>query len=366
MPDTPRRPIPIGYELPVAGAGRARESAVSAARRAEAGAVDFLLLADRPATGPGASDPGPPAAIVTASYLATLTRRIGLVVAAAPAYHEPFNLARMIASLDHISGGRAGWSVATAPDERADANHRREGTDPAAGRDARTAEFVPLVKDLWDTWEDGAFIRDKASGAFVDGDRIHPLHHSGPAFRVRGPLNLARPPQGHPVVLAPAAPPGSGDGPWHEADAVLIGAPPAGGARAATAHASSTGRPHAPLTLAAITPVVAPTRDEARALHDEIGAPAGDGDRAVVAGDPADIADRIEAWADAGSADGFTVRFTPLPGQLAAFTDLVLPELRRRGRLRTAYDAPTLRGHLGLARPGNRLAARTAATAQRS
>ncbi|WP_188308767.1 LLM class flavin-dependent oxidoreductase, partial [Streptomyces sp. CBMA123] len=174
---------------------------------------------DRPAARPGR--PAPPAAIVAASMLAVCTRRIGLVMDAAPAYCEPYNLARMVASLDHISGGRAGWRVVTGPDPEADANHRRDGVDPADGREARAAEFPPLLRDLWDTWEDGAFVHEKDTGRFIDPDRVHVLDHSGPVLRVRGPLNLVRPPQGHPVLLAPAGEPLLAA----EADVLVAGAP---------------------------------------------------------------------------------------------------------------------------------------------
>lgn len=186
----------VGYELP------AGTEPVAAARAAEAAGVDFLVLPDRPA----APDdrPGPPAALITAAWLATRTERIGLVIEMPPAYTEPYNLARMLASLDHVSGGRAGWLVSSAPDPAADTNHRREGVDPAADRAARTAEYIPLLRDLWDTWEDGAFTHDKATAQFVNGDRVHTLNHEGPLLRVAGPLNVIRPPQGHPLVLADA------------------------------------------------------------------------------------------------------------------------------------------------------------------
>ncbi|SCL14868.1 Flavin-dependent oxidoreductase, luciferase family (includes alkanesulfonate monooxygenase SsuD and methylene tetrahydromethanopterin reductase) [Micromonospora nigra] len=186
----------VGYELP------AGTEPVATARAAEAAGVDFLVLPDRPA----APDdrPGPPAALITASWLATRTERIGLVIEMPPAYTEPYNLARMLASLDHVSGGRSGWLASSAPDPAADANHRRAGVDPAVDRAARTAEYLPLLRDLWDTWEDGAFTHDKATMQFVDGDRVHTLNHEGPLLRVAGPLNVIRPPQGHPLVLADA------------------------------------------------------------------------------------------------------------------------------------------------------------------
>jgi alkanesulfonate monooxygenase SsuD/methylene tetrahydromethanopterin reductase-like flavin-dependent oxidoreductase (luciferase family) len=337
----------LGYELPEAGLSGPPPSLVSAARKAEAAGADFLVLGDRPVARPGGA--GPPAAIVAASLLAVNTTRIGLVMSAATAYYEPYNLARMVASLDHISGGRAGWQVVTGPDGPADANHRREGVDPAVGRDARAAEFVPLVKDLWDTWEDGAFVHDKASGQFIDSDRIHVLNHEGPTLRVRGPLNLVRPPQGHPVVLAPATDPLVAS----SADVLTVGNPDSG----AVAADAETGSRR---ILGVVTPFVAETEALARELHEQNGAPRSDQGRAVVVGDGSQVADRLADWVDRGVVDGFTLRFS-LPAHIEAFSDLVLPRLRAAGRFRTAYTAVTLRGHLGLSKPTNRVAGRMAA-----
>lgn len=336
--------IVLGYELPDAVLGGPTAELVAAAERAEAAGVHHLLLGDRPVARPGAA--GPPAAIVAASVLAVRTRRIGLVVSAAPAYHEPYNLARMVASLDHISGGRAGWQVVTGPDAAADANHRRDDADPAVGRQARAAEFVPLLRDLWDTWEDGAFVHEKETGRFIDPDRVHVLDHVSPALQVRGPLNVVRPPQGHPVVLAPAADPLVAG----EADVLTVGNPDGSGA--------AESRP----VLGTVTPFVAETDELARELHARAGAPQSDRDHAVVVGDARSVARRLAGWVDRGAVDGFTVRF-PLPDAMAAFTDLVLPQLRGAGRFRGGYQAATLRGNLGLARPANRVVERLAAAA---
>lgn len=192
--------LTIGYELPDTGLMGSPGALVAAARAAETAGVDYLVFPDRPATATRRA--GPPAAVIAAAWIAAQTSRIGLVVTGSTAYHEPYHLARMVASLDHVSAGRTGWQVVTGPDHLADANHRREGVDPAARREDRAAEYVPVVRDLWDSWEDGAFVRDKATGQFLDEDCIHVLDHVGPTLHVRGPLNLARPPQGHPVVFA--------------------------------------------------------------------------------------------------------------------------------------------------------------------
>ncbi|MEV6716650.1 LLM class flavin-dependent oxidoreductase [Lentzea sp. NPDC051208] len=175
---------------------------VVTAQAAETAGVDYLVLPDRTAAAPdGAS---PPTALIAAAFLAAHTDDIGIVVTAATSYHEPYSLARQIASLDHISAGRVGWFADSTTDPASDANHRREGHDPARNPLVRAREFVPLVRALWDSWEDGAFVHEKDTGRFVDADRIHVVDHVGEALAVRGPLNVIRPPQGQPVVFATA------------------------------------------------------------------------------------------------------------------------------------------------------------------
>ena len=137
--------------------------------------------------------------------LASCTSRIGLAATASTTYSEPYNLARAFASIDHISGGRAGWNVVTGAFAEAAANFGHESHPPHAKRYAIAAEFVDVVKGLWDSWEDGAIIMDKASGRFADTDKMHVLDHKGEFFSVKGPLNISRPPQGHPVIIQAGA-----------------------------------------------------------------------------------------------------------------------------------------------------------------
>ncbi|WP_229400807.1 LLM class flavin-dependent oxidoreductase [Micromonospora okii] len=331
--------LAIGYELQGAGLTGPPGVLVATARAAEAAGVDYLVFPDRPATATDSA--GPPAAAVVAPWIAAQTSRIGLVTTGSTAYHEPYHLARMVASLDHVSAGRAGWQVVTGPDDLADANHRREGVDPAAHREARAAEFVGVVRDLWDSWEDGAFVPDKASGRFIDGSRIHAIDHAGPALRVRGPLNVARPPQGHPVVFASAA-----DAPVAStADVLTVGDPESGDA----------GRPR----VLAVVPFVGRTGAHAAELHARAGAPRSDHERAVVVGDPDEVVGQLSSWA--GSVTGLTLRFRD-PSQVAVFTDEVLPRLRRV----RPDGAGTLRDRLGLPRAANRLAVQTATAVERS
>jgi alkanesulfonate monooxygenase SsuD/methylene tetrahydromethanopterin reductase-like flavin-dependent oxidoreductase (luciferase family) len=155
------------------------EEILQQAIAAEAAGFDFLWLPEKMAGEGIAFD-----ATLLASALATRTSSIGLIVTAAPARHEPYNLARRIASLDWISNGRIGWMI-------------------DAGSDVeREREYVELVGNLWDSWDDDAFIHDKQAGRFFTPEKMHVLDHVGPHFSVRGPLNVNRPPQGRPVIAA--------------------------------------------------------------------------------------------------------------------------------------------------------------------
>jgi N-acetyl-S-(2-succino)cysteine monooxygenase len=139
------------------------------------------------------------------SVLAVVTEHIGLVATASTTYNEPYHLARKFASLDYLSGGRAGWNVVTSASEIEAKNFNRDQHIEHALRYERAREFLQVVTGLWDSWGDDAFIRDKASGVYVDPDKIHVLHHKGKHFSVQGPLNVARPPQGYPVIVQAGA-----------------------------------------------------------------------------------------------------------------------------------------------------------------
>jgi len=135
-------------------------------------------------------------AFTQASYIASKTRHIGLAVSANTNYLEPFSLARLLASLDHVSHGRAGWLV-TSTDSGNSARNHQVAPAAEAARWRRRRESIATVEGLFDTWEDDAFVRDKDSGRFVDTAKVHFLNHRGEHFAVKGPLNVARPPQGH-------------------------------------------------------------------------------------------------------------------------------------------------------------------------
>jgi FMN-dependent oxidoreductase (nitrilotriacetate monooxygenase family) len=139
--------------------------------------------------------------ITLLSAIAATTSRIGLVATASTTYNQPFRLARQFASLDVLSGGRAGWNVVTASGNAAAANFGASDHPEHTARYERASEFVDVVTGLWDSWEDDAFLRDQESGLFFDHTKLHTLDHVGPHFSVKGPLNVGRSPQGHPVVV---------------------------------------------------------------------------------------------------------------------------------------------------------------------
>ncbi|MCC7123012.1 MAG: LLM class flavin-dependent oxidoreductase [Gammaproteobacteria bacterium] len=137
--------------------------------------------------------------------LAVVTERIGLVATASTTYNEPYHIARKFASLDHLSNGRAGWNLVTSANPHEAWNFSRDDHLEHADRYRRAREFYEVVTGLWDSWADDAFVRDQASGVFFDPAKLHVLDHRGPEFQVRGPLNVARPVQGWPVIVQAGA-----------------------------------------------------------------------------------------------------------------------------------------------------------------
>lgn len=180
---------------------------VKLAQEAERGLFDAYFLADGLAIAFGGGVEGGNAKVagfepVTLfSALAPLTKNLGFIATASTTYEEPYNTARKFASVDLISGGRAGWNVVTTATEAAAHNFNLDHQHPHAFRYRRAAEHVDVVRKLWDSFEDDAFLRDKDSGRFFDPAKVHPANHSGDHFKVRGPLNVSRSAQGHPVIV---------------------------------------------------------------------------------------------------------------------------------------------------------------------
>ena len=180
------------------------------AQIAEAAKFDALFVADSVAAPTqdiasrmARSDHFEPLTLLSA--LSAVTERIGLIATATTSYNEPYHVARKFASLDHLSGGRAGWNLVTSDNAAEALNFGRDEHIGHAERYSRAREFHQVVTGLWDSWEDDAFIRDKASGEYYNPAKLHVLDHAGEHFRVKGPLNVARSPQGQPVIVQAGA-----------------------------------------------------------------------------------------------------------------------------------------------------------------
>jgi len=356
------------------------------AREAEAGELDFLTIEDSLGLQrPRRCDPrvgdcsdhvrGRLDAVLTAARIAPLTTHIGLVPTAVTTHTEPFHLSTAIATLDYVSEGRAGWRPRIAPSP-AEAGHfgRREFppltvgnvTDPDIAAHLsdlfdEAADAVEVVRRLWDSWEDDAAIRDVPTGRFVDRDKLHYIDFDGRWFSVRGPSITPRPPQGQPVVASLA----HGDVPYRFAarasDVVFV--TPASAEQAVqivAAVRTAENYPERPRPSLLVYADLAVFIDEApgaaaarkRRLDDLDGAEFTT-DCAIFAGTPAELADLLLGWREAGL-DGFRLRPGALPHDLQQITRALVPELRRRGAFRAGYAERTLRERLGLPRPASR------------
>ena len=173
------------------------------ARIAERGKFDLVFISDSMAMDP-TDHPSfmcrfEPTTLITA--LAACTTHVGLGATVSTSFSEPYNVARIFGSIDHISGGRAAWNVVTSSNPRAALNFNLDEHIEHELRYERANEFVDVVRGLWDCWDDGAIVADRATGRYIDADKVRVLNHQGRFFKVRGPLNMARSPQGHPVII---------------------------------------------------------------------------------------------------------------------------------------------------------------------
>jgi alkanesulfonate monooxygenase SsuD/methylene tetrahydromethanopterin reductase-like flavin-dependent oxidoreductase (luciferase family) len=331
------------------------------------------------------------------SALAVQTTRIGLVSTASTSYNEPYGLARTFLSLDHLSGGRAGWNLVTSASPIEAANFGATGLKPHADRYERAREFAEVVTGLW---------HGKASG------------HDGQSFSVRDPVDLPRSPQGAPVMVQAGASDVGRDLAARTADVVFTAAQTFEEAKAfyddLKGRMAAYGRePEDIKIMPGVSPVVAETEAEAREKHealqelipDDVGVallssylsisdlgrypidgplpelPESEGMKSRqalvveqsrrdglsirqlarhfagarghwrIVGTTAQVADELQARFEGGAADGFNVMPAYFPGELDAFATLVVPELQRRGLFRQEYEGNTLREHLGLKRP---------------
>ncbi|CAN7357848.1 LLM class flavin-dependent oxidoreductase [Phyllobacterium sp. LjRoot231] len=311
-------------------------------KKAEEGGFDFAFFSDQLGQRP-LSDLSPqavpfePTTLVAA--LATVARRIGLIATAATSQHEPYNLARRFASLDTISKGRAGWNVVVSPEAS-----------------ARDEEYLDVVSGLWDSWEDDAFVYDKASGRFFLPEKMHLLDHKGEHFTVRGPLNVNRSPQGKPVI-SHVLTPHTAEIAARSAELIFIDLTSTDEAKALVSdfmqRLKRHGRQRSDVKiLANVIPFISTTRAGAQQLRDRLDALSSGGEKPAgleLIGAPAEIADALQNWS--GVVDGFTVLPPLAPESTDAFIDHVVPELRERGLFRSSYEGSTLREHLGIQRP---------------
>lgn len=429
--------VGMGYHLaawrhPDASAGGNMELQhfVKTTQVAERGLLDMAFLAD--GVGIRFNDRPPGALSHTCknvqfepltllSALAMVTERVGLVATASTTYNEPYHVARKFASLDHISGGRAGWNVVTSATDMEAQNFGLAGAPAKGGRYDRAIEFVDVVRGLWESWEDDAFVRDKASGVNYDPTRLHILNHQGEHFRVRGPLNVQRTPQGRPIIVQAGASDQGRELAAATADVVYAAAQTLEDARAyyqdVKRRMPRYGRhPDQLKIMPGLMAVPGRTRQEAQdryqvlqelvqpvvglgALANYLGdlseydldgplpepkdrrdhsrgqifidmarrnnltirqlylSIAGGNGHRTVIGTPADIVDAMEEWFHGEAADGFNILPTWLPGGLEEVVEMVVPEMQRRGLYRTAYEGRTLRENLGLAYPEHPAAA---------
>lgn len=357
---------------------------------AERGLLDFVTIEDglglqsaRLSEPDGRTDQvrGRLDAVLIAARVAPLTSHIGLVPTVVATHTEPFHISKAIATLDYVSSGRAGLRV-QASGRRHEAAHfgrrsfpklRIEDLETPALQELivdlfdETADYVEAVRRLWDSWEDDAEIRDVATGRFVDRDKLHYIDFEGKHFSVKGPSITPRPPQGQPLVTALAHESGTG-APFRllgrSADIGYVTPHDAGQARAIVAavrtEQEAAGRAEEPLHLFGDL-VVFLDNDPAAAVarKERLDALAGypyTSDAKVFTGTPMQLADLLQELQQAGLT-GFRLRPAVVGHDLPAITRGLVPELQRRDAFRHSYEADTLRGLLGLARPANRYAA---------
>jgi len=247
------------------------EHYIRLARIAEAGKFDSIFFADSPSlqNNPRYRPIGILEPLTLLAALAVATERIGLIATASSSYGEPYDLARRFASVDHISGGRAGWNIVTTASGDAARNFGLDERALHSDRYERAEEFLEVAKKLWDSWEDEAPIGDKEAGLFADGDRIHTIDHAGRYYRVAGPLNAPRSPQGYPLLVqAGQSESGRGFAGRH-AEAVFTTQRSLADAQAFYAdmkrRAVEAGRrPHEIVILPGIVPILGSTEAEAR------------------------------------------------------------------------------------------------------
>jgi alkanesulfonate monooxygenase SsuD/methylene tetrahydromethanopterin reductase-like flavin-dependent oxidoreductase (luciferase family) len=267
---------------------------------------------------------------------------------------EPFHVARVMASLDHLSGGRVGWVAGLAGRESLLADYAHMSLLAEAEAAHRAAEFISVVRGLCDSWDDQAFIIDQASGLFVDPDRVRPIMHNGPYFTVRGPLNVPRPIQGRPVIMLHDR--GSDilrDAVLPLTDILLCDLASRDEAARFRADVQSRFSPSerspSPLIIKTAMPILAHTEGAARRRADELDA-LGSGLSPFFVGTPTGLAEELTKWVEHGACDGFDLRPAVNATDLELIIEAVVPSLRAAS-FRRSDSRSTLRHDLHIARP---------------
>ncbi|OBI58194.1 LLM class flavin-dependent oxidoreductase [Mycobacterium sp. E796] len=353
---------------------------------AESGSLDFVTIED--AMTVQSDDPFEPDnrvdrvsgrldAVLVAARIAPRSKGIGFVPTATITHTEPFHVSKSIATLDYVSTGRAGVRVQISARNDAAAHFGRrtlprlslDVIDDPAGQEqirehfAEAADYVEVLRRLWDSWEDDAEIRDVATGRFIDRQKLHYIDFEGRWFSVKGPSITPRPPQGQPIVAALGHSRASYQLIAGSADVGFVTPRDAAQASDIVDEIGALRRAAGPsgdalhifgdvVVFLDRTPQAAQARR--RRLDDLTGAEYRS-DAHVFVGTPEQLADVLQEWHAAGLS-GFRLRPAALPHDLVQITQGVVPELRRRGLFRAAYEADTLRGLLGLRRPTNRYA----------
>ena len=343
------------------------------------------------------------------SFMAAVTTHIGLGATYSISHQHPFHAARLWATLDHLTGGRAGWNVVTSLNHNQSANFG-EALRPSDERYDRAMEFLEVCQKLWGSWDSDAVVMDRAAGVFADPAKVRRIEHEGRFYRSRGPLNVIPSPQHGPAILQAGTSAKGREFAGRHADAIFAIQPNLAGAKAyfddIKRGTMEAGRPaEACKILFGMQPILGASRAEAeerQAEHNALVPLEGglailsghldfdlaalpldtimadrtepqlqrmqtryrtlDGAKLTLrevarnhgqsvglpqfVGTAGDVADQMEAYFDAVGGDGFMLSAIDCPGAIEDFVDMVVPELQRRGRFRRAYAGRTQRDHL--------------------
>ena len=357
---------------------------VDVIQEAERGLLDFVTLedglrlqSDHPFVSDERTDRvrGRLDAVLIAARVAPTTRGIGIVPAATVTHTEPFHQSKAIATIDFVTSGRAGIEVqiSTRDDEARHFGRRSFPTiqpgDPATRQLTHdlfeeAADYVEVLRRLWDSWEDDAEIRNVATGRFVDRAKLHYIRFEGRSFSVKGPSITPRPPQGQPIVSTLAHSTVAYQLIARSADVGFV--TPRTSAQATEIigeirdHQAAAGRSddtiHVFADLVVFLDESRPAATDRKQRLDDLAGREYTSDATIFTGTPAELADLLQDWASSGLT-GFRLRPAAIPHDLAQISRGLVPELQRRGLFRTSYEASTLRGLLGLPRPANRYTA---------